>query len=166
MSLPVYQQFNIKSSSVEEMKSLFTPDINLKHPVVFNLKGMELEEQREAIGYIENYFYSNNLTFKFPYPVYLVSDHEDSITRIPIVKEQGLLPKFYSQRDTKMNVKESHVIGKNKLLQQEIKNSDASSIEQDLENYAAPHKIIQNLEKERNFYRFILNRLTKVSKNG
>jgi len=65
-----------------------------------------------------------------------------------------------------MNVKESHVIGKNKLLQLEIKNSDASAVQQDLENYAVSHRIIQNLEKERNFYLFILNRLSKVSKNG
>ncbi len=166
MSLPVYQQYNIKSASIEEMKTLLSGDMNLKHPVVINLKALGLEEQREAIGYIENFYYSNNLSFKFPYPLYLVSDHEDSITRIPLVKEQSLLPKFYSQRDTKMNVKESHVIGKNKLLQMEIKNSDASAVQQDIENYAHAHKIIQSLEKERNFYRFILNRLMKVSKNG
>ena len=166
MSLPVYQNYNIKSASIEDMKNILTPDMNLKHPVVFNLKGLTLEDQREAIGYIENYFYSNNLTFKFPYPVYVISDHEDSITRIPLVKEQSNLPKFYSQRETKMNVKESHVIGKNKLLQVEIKNSDASAVQQDIESFAAPHKIIQNLEKERNFYRFLLNRLSKVSKNG
>ncbi len=166
MSLPVYQLFNIKSASIEELKNVLSPDMNLKHPVAFNLKNLDLEGQREAIGYIENYFYSNNLTFKFPYPLYLISDHEDSISRIPLVKEQSLLPKFYSQRDTKMNVKESHVIGKNKLLQLEIKNSDASAVQQDLENYAVSHRIIQNLEKERNFYLFILNRLSKVSKNG
>lgn len=166
MSLPVYQQFNVKSASIEDIKNILSPDINLKHPVAINLKALTLEDQQEAIGLIENYFYSNDLTFKFPYPVYLISDHEDSITRIPLVKEQSNLPKFYAQRDSKMNVKESHVVGKNKLLQLEIKNSDASAIQQAIEHYADPHKIIQSLEKERNFYRFILNRLAKVSKNG
>jgi len=67
MSLPVYQLFNIKSASIEELKNVLSPDMNLKHPVAFNLKNLDLEGQREAIGYIENYFYSNNLTFKFPY---------------------------------------------------------------------------------------------------
>lgn len=166
MSLPVYQHINLKSASLADINNLLTPDLNSKHPVVMNLKALDLDDQREVIGVIENYFYSNNLSFKFPYPIYLISDHEVSISKISLIKDPQELPKFYSARDGKINVKESHLIGKNKLLQQEINNSDSSVNLKDLENYANAHRMIYEMERERGFYRSILNRLMKVSKNG
>jgi hypothetical protein len=166
MSLPVYQHISIKSASLEDLGNMLHPDINLKHPVVFNLKSLDLDQQREMIGLIENYFSSNNISFKFPYPIYLVSDHEISITKVPLVHESNELPKFYTQRESKMNVKETHLAGKNKLLQQEVKNCDASANLSDIENYGYSHRVIYELEQERKFYRSILNKLLKARKNG
>lgn len=166
MSLPVYQHINLKSASLEDLGHILHADLNLKHPVVINTKAMDLDSQREVIGLVENFFASNNLSFKFPYPIYIVSDHELSISRVPIIQDAKTLPKFYTQRDSKMNVKESHLAGKNKLLQQEVKNSDASSNIKNLEEYGRSHRMIFELEEERKFYRTILNRLVKVKKNG
>jgi hypothetical protein len=166
MSLPVYQHIHFKSSSLEDLTNLLRPDLNQKHPVVINLKTLDLDQQREVIGLIENYYVSQNLSFKFPYPLYLVSDHERSITQVPLVHETQDLPKFFTQRESKMNVKESHLAGKNKLLQQEVINSDASANENDIENYGAAHRIIFELEQERKFYRSILNQLIKVNQDG
>jgi hypothetical protein len=83
---------------------------------------------------------------------------------MPLFRETTQLPKFYSQREAKMNVKETHLAGKNKLLQQEVKNNDASSNLADLTSYGESHKVIFELEKERKIYRSILNGLMKVKK--
>lgn len=166
MSLPVYQNINLKSASHEDLGHILNQDLNLKHPVSINLKALDLEQQREVIGLIENYYASKNLSFKFPYPIYLISDHEPSISKISLLQDLQELPKFFSQRDSKMNVKESHLAGKNKLLQQEVKNSDASANIKDVANYGEAHRIIFELERERTFYRSILNRLVKGSKDG
>ncbi len=165
MSLPVYQHINLASASLDNLTSILPPDINLKHPVSINLKTLNLDDQREVIGLIENHFVSNNLSFKFPYPLYLISDHERSISRIPLVNDIKELPKFYVQKESRMNVKESHLAGKNKLLQQEIKNTDSSANSKDLEAYGESHRLIYEYEIERRFYRSILNRLQKVN-NG
>lgn len=164
MSLPVYQHINVKSASLEDLSHMLHPDMNLKHPVAINLKTLDLDAQREMIGLIENYFASNNISFKFPYPLYLVSDHEVSITKVPLVHDPKELPKFYTQRESKMNVKETHLAGKNKLLQQEVKNCDASANLGDLENYGYSHRQVFELEQERKFYRSILNKLMKAKK--
>ena len=164
MSLPVYQHINLKTGSLDELNAILNQELNLKHPVTIGLKALDLDQQRELIGLIENYFVSHNLSFKFPYPVYLISDHEASITKVPLVKKQEELPKFFSQRDSKMNVKESHLAGKNKPLQQEVRNSDASSNTKDAQNYGEAHRMIYELEEERKFYRLILNRLVKGKK--
>lgn len=166
MSLPVYQHINVKSTSLEDLSHMLHPDMNLKHPVAINLKTLDLDAQREMIGLIENYFASNNISFKFPYPLYLVSDHEVSITKVPLVHDTKELPKFYTQRESKMNVKETHLAGKNKLLQQEVKNCDASANLSDIENYGYSHRQVFELEQERKFYRSILNKLMKAKKNG
>ncbi len=166
MSLPVYQHINLKSSSLEELGNLLHPDMNLKHPVVFNLKTLDLDGQRDIIGLIENYFMSQNLSYKFPYPIYVLSDHEESITKIPLVQDLQKLPKFFTQRETKMNVRETHLASKNKLLQQEVKNNDASANKTNIDNYGDSHRTIFELEHERKFYRGILNQLMKAHKDG
>lgn len=166
MSLPVYQHVNLKTASLEDLGHMLHADLNLKHPVVINLKSLDLDQQREMIGLIENYFSSNNLSYKFPYPIYLVSDHETSISKVPLVNDTKELPKFYTQRESKMNVKESHLAGKNKLLQQEVRNCDTSANVSDIENYGYSHRVIFEIEQERKFYRSILNRLMKAKKNG
>jgi len=166
MNLPVYQHINLKSASLEDLGHILHQDLNLKHPVVINLKTLDMDQQREVIGLIENYYASQNISFKFPYPVYLLSHHEPSITKVALIQELQDLPKFFTQRDSKMNVKESHLAGKNRLLQQEVKNSDASANLSNIQNYGEAHRIIYELEQERTFYRSILNRLVKGSKDG
>lgn len=166
MSLPVYQHLNLKTGSLEELGNLLHPDMNLKHPVVFNLKTLDLDGQRESIGLIENFFASQNLSFRFPYPIYVLSEHEESITKLPLVRELQQLPKFFSQRESKMNVRETHLASKNKLLQQEVKNNDALANASNIENYGESHRVIFELELERKFYRGILNKLMKAQKDG
>lgn len=166
MSLPLYQTLNLKNASLEDLRNTLHQDMNLKHPVVVNAKGLDMDQQREVIGLIENYFVSNNLSFKFPYPILILSDHEPSITKIPLLSDSNLLPKFFNARDTKMNVKESHLASKNKLLQQEVKNADASSVNGQIESYGEAHRIIFQLEKERQFYLSIIGDLTKGKPHG
>lgn len=166
MSLPIFHHIHVRSSDLEDISVLLTVDMNLKHPVVLHLKEMDLDQQREVIGVVENFFTSENLSFKFPYPVYILSHHERSITRLPVVNESQELPKFFQQKETKMNVKEAHLIAKNKLLQQEIRNNDALSNTQNTENYGDSHRRIFELELERKFYGSIINKLLKAKKNG
>ena len=166
MSLPIYQHVNIKTIQLEDLQNFLNPEMNSVHPVALNLKQLDLEQQREIVGLIENYFSTNNYSFKYPYPVYLIMDHEKAITHMPSVKTVEELPKFFGQKESKMNVKESHLIGRNKLLQQSIKNIDSEQIQENIQSYGNLHRKVYELEKERLFYRSILNRLVKVTKNG
>ena len=166
MSLPIYQHINVRSAQLEDLKNFLHREMNLKHPVVINLKHLEFDQQREMIGLIENFFQTNNLSYKFPYPIYIVTDHERTITNMPAVKSTEELPKFFGQKESKMNVKESHLIGRNRLLQQEIKNADTEVIQTNIEKYGSIHRQVYEMEKERLFYRSILNRMVKAAKNG
>lgn len=164
MSLPVYQHINVRTIQLEDLRNFLSKDLNLRHPVVLNLKFLDLDQQREMIGLIENFFETNNLSYKFPYPVYLVMDHQPTITNMPSVSATDQLPKFFTQRESKMNVKETQLIGRNKLLQQEISNADPQSIDDSVQRYSSIHREIYTNEKERLFYRSLLNRMVKGKK--
>ncbi len=166
MSLPIYQHINVRTIQLDDLRNFLNKEMNLKHPVALNLRHLDLDQQREMIGLIENFFSTNNFSYKFPYPVYLVMDHEKTITQMPSARSTEELPKFFSQKESKMNVKEAHLVGRNRLLQQEVLNADAQSVQADIDSYAASHKKVFEVEKERLFYRSILNKLAKARKNG
>jgi hypothetical protein len=165
MSLPVYQVIQVKTSSLEDLNEILKKDMNLRHPVVMNLLALDLDSQREFIGLIENFFVSENISFKFPYAVYLVTVHEPSISLMPVVPSMDKLPKFFQQKEGRMNVKESHLAGRNKLLQQEVANADSTLHQSEVRSYTLFHRRIFELEKERDFCLELLNRLKKAS-NG
>ncbi len=166
MSLPVYQVIQVKSSSLEDLNEILKKDMNLRHPVVMNLLELDQDAQREFIGLIENFFVSENISFKFPYAVYLVSIHEPSISLMPVVPAMNKLPKFFQQKEGRMNVKESHLAGRNKMLQQEVANADSTLHQSEVRSYALFHRRIFELEKERDFCLDLLNKLNKAKKNG
>lgn len=161
MNLPIYQHINIRSQSFEDLGQILNTEMNFKHPVVFNIKALDQDQQREFIGLIENYFTTKNVSFLFPYPMYIVTDHDPSISEMPVIGTVEELPQFYNQKEGKMNVKETHLLSKNKLQQQEIRNADPSVTNESLEHYGHIHRKIYKLDQERQFYRHLLDKLTK-----
>ncbi len=166
MSLPVYRHIHVRTDSIDELVALLSVELNIKNPVAFHLETLNSHQQKEMVGIIENFFDTENVSFKFPYPVYVISTLESSISNMPIVSAQEKLPKFYSQKEGRMNVKETHLALKNKLMNQEIKNVDPKLTRDNLEFFALEHRQIFELQQENSFYRTILQKMAKVKKRG
>ena len=165
MNIPFYHVYSPKSSSYEELNTLLTPQMNLKHPVVISLKNLEFDVQREFIGLIENFLSLHNMNYNFPYPIYIQTDHESSISNLSLIKDVNELPVFYKKKEGKMNVKESHLLSKNKLLQQEIMNTDTKVTLEVLEEFGKMHATIYELEEMRTILKDLMSKLMKA-KNG
>ncbi len=166
MNLPVYLHIHLKNDSPDEILSKLDPEMNMKSPVAFHLESMSREEQRQLIGMIENYFETENISYKFPYPIYIISELESSITGMQLVKKQEELPKFFQQKEGRMNVKETHLALKNRLLHQEIRNVDPAVMRTELARYAMVHRQIYEGEKEYSFYKGLLQKLKTGKKRG
>ena len=164
MELPKYKNILITDFDTTVIDHFLKKEMNLHTPIAIDIKKINLEQQRELIGLIENYFFQQNSSYLFPYPIYLISDHDQTMTRMPLVKNTSELPRFFSHKEAKINIKESSVLDKNKLLQIEISNADFQQNNLELESYAQKHKEINKLEAERSFYRSLLNKLTKRKK--
>lgn len=166
MNLPVYQFLNLTASNVDDLAGLVRPEANFRAPLVINLLELEADVQRETIGLIENVFSAENSSFFFPYPVYLLTVHEPSITRVPVVNRLEELPRFFNQKESRLNVKESHILSKNRLLQQELRNMDPYRTREEIEAYADHHRRLFAGDQERRFLRELLTRLLNGVKVG
>ena len=166
MNLPVYHFLALNASNIDDLESLLKPDLNFRTPCVINLLELDPDLQRETIGLIENTFTSKNSSFLFPYPIYLLTVHEPSITRMPVVARAEDLPKFFNQKEARLNVKEGHILSKNRLLQQEVRNSDPYQNREELEKYASLHRKIYAGDQERKFLKELLTRLLNGVKVG
>lgn len=164
MNLPVYQTITIRSTDISELQSILSGELNLRNPLVLNMKSLIVDEQRELIGLIENHFVMSGISYRFPYPVYIVTDHESTISGLPLVKTPEELPKFFQQKEGKITIKEQHLIARNKLLQQEIRNGDNAANETEIKVFGQIHRHIYRQEEERLFYRSIYNKLIKAKK--
>jgi hypothetical protein len=159
MNLPVYKFIKIKNNFQEEITSILSSDLNLKSPIVFNLNELTSEMCGQIVTLIETYFKVNNISLKFPYPVYVISKYTGLESEISIFQNEKDLPHFFSKKDSKINLKESQILLKTKLLQQELVSADPSSYKEKIKNYSKKHKIIFELETERLAYQGILKKL-------
>lgn len=166
MSLPIYKHIKIKKYSREELVNLLHPDLNLKQPVVMHLKSLHLDDQMEIINIIESYFATLNLSYKFPYSIYLLSHLNPCVSNITIIADETELPKFFSKKETRISTKESNIAEKNVLLQKELKNSVDSRTQQMINEHGENHKKVYVMEKEIREYRKILDYLIKWKNHG
>jgi hypothetical protein len=91
---------------------------------------------------------------------------DSSNTQIPMVLTKKDLPKFFSKKESRMNIKEASLAKKNNLIQQEIKNSDPNFYLNEIQNFGETHRTIFKQEIERNFYRKLLSQIFKGQMYG
>jgi len=60
MNLPVYKHHKFTAFSTDELEQVISEDFNLRSPVVIDILEMPLEDQKEFIIYVENYFTKRN----------------------------------------------------------------------------------------------------------
>jgi hypothetical protein len=166
MNLPFYKHLKINHFSQEELSEILSEELNLRHPVAIDISEMPQADQKEFIYFLEQYFTKRNESFLFPYPVYLIGQMDSSNTQIPMVLTKKDLPKFFSKKESRMNIKEASLAKKNNLIQQEIKNSDPNFYLNEIQNFGETHRTIFKQEIERNFYRKLLSQIFKGQMNG
>jgi hypothetical protein len=166
MNIPVYRHLKIILFSHEEISEILSGEFNLRHPVAIDISEMPPTNQKDFIFFLEQYFKTRNESFLFPYPLYIICQIDPSTTEIPILFSKKDLPRFYTKKESRMNIKEASLANKNKLIQQEIKNADPNLYINELRNFGETHRTIFKQEIERNFYRKLLGQIFRGQTNG
>jgi hypothetical protein len=159
MILANYQIITIKNNDLLQISELLNHDINLRRPIAFKLTDMTLDDQREVIGIIENWFDTEKVSWKFPYPTYFISDIGASLGQIPIVKTHKDLPRLFQFKESRLHVRETQLLEKNYLIQQQIKNFNSDETDGLIKKYADGHKTLRRLQFESEYCILLMKKL-------
>lgn len=161
MNLPIYQLVRVESTQLDDVVALLNPEMNLHRPVALILKHLSPELQREVTGLIENWFAENHVSWRFPYPVYLVADHGEGLGNLPVADDVARLPRFYNQKDQRATMKEVALLARSGNLRQEIRNADTVLADETIHKFGEAHRRLRTLAHEGEFLQLVLRLLKK-----
>lgn len=159
MNLPIYLMVTVKSAQLEDVTEVLVNGMNQHRPVALLIDHLNRDDQREVIGLVENWFSEGLNSPRYPYPVYLVSELGEALGEVPVVATVKALPAFFRKKEGKPNVRETQLIARNRIMQQEIRNSDPLQIDATLLRYGHHHRRLWRLVEEGAFYERLLARL-------
>lgn len=165
MAFPVYPKNSLKISPESDLGLLINNEINLRFPVIIEFISSSFEEETKLIKHLQNRLNDLNVNPGFPYPIFAITTFEpnQSIT-FTCLRSKNEIPRFFLQKDGRLNLKESNLLDKIKLLQQENFNSTSLENMKIIKKYAQAHRLINSLDQERKSYLNLLNRLKKSGK--
>jgi hypothetical protein len=162
MTFPVYQKNSIRINQEADLDRLITKEINLYNPVIVEFETTSKEEETKLIHLLQKHLEQLNLNPRFPYAIYVITQIEIEIPLSFVCqRSKGEIPKFFTQKDARLNLKESHLMDKIRLLQQESGNCSSLENMNSLQRYAKSHRLIHVLDQERLAYKNLLRRLKR-----
>ena len=165
MAFPVYPKNSLKISSDSDLGLLINNEINLRFPVIIEFISSSQEEDTKLIQHLQKRLNDLNVNPGFPYPIYAITTSEpDQTITFTCLRSKNEIPKFFLQKDGRLNLKESNLLDKIKLLQQETFNCSSVENMKIIKKYAYSHRLINSLDQERTSYLNLLKRLKKSGK--
>lgn len=142
MKFPIYNEINIKDDK-EQNFSLITLKLDNKSaPLVFNITALE-KSQARFLNLIEQFIIQKDLSPSFPYPIYVISDHENYKGNLRLIQSREHLPDFFKVSDRKPVNKEESIIKKNNMVCDKVSNFN---------HQESTYKILKFSEKHKKMY--------------
>ena len=162
MTFPVYQKNSLRINQEADLDKLITKEINLYNPVIVEFKTTSKEEETKLIHLFQRHLEQLQINPRFPYAIYVITLLEiERPLSFVCLRSRDEIPKFFTQKDARLNLKESHLMDKIRLLQQESRNCSSLENIHSLQKYANAHRLIHVLDQERMAYKKLLRRLKR-----
>lgn len=150
MKTPILEEFKLKAIDKVEIKA------NVKHyrvghqPVYLDASRLDRNRLIKLLGLLSNVLEEENLSPKFPYPFYIISEIEDVWTKFPIFKSIEDLPKYYQFEPTRPTTKEQKILDFIDISASNIRNEDVQLCLDEFTRTISSQRIIKSLAKEAN----------------
>lgn len=140
MAIPVYQYIELKRHTPQSIEKQLSGIDHSEAPIVLDLTQLH-EHQLDALKTIEDFFAQNDFPF-FPYSVYILSDYKGYTGPLFVVKEKKHLPQFFFKKNKILANKETSLLHKIELKQENFRNLLPSEYLESLLVYSSGHKEI------------------------
>lgn len=148
MKTPILEEFKLKSIDKAEI------EINVKHykvghqPLYIDASRLERDRLINLLGLLSNVFEEENLSPKFPYPFYIITDLEDIWTRFPILRSLEDLPDYFQFEATRPTTKEQKILDFIDISASNIRNEDVQLCLDEFGRTISSQRILKSLAKE------------------
>ncbi|MFG1492089.1 hypothetical protein ACRXCV_11730 [Halobacteriovorax sp. GFR7] len=148
MKTPILEEFKLKAIDKEEIK-LAMKTYRVGHqPLYLDASKLQRDRLIKLLGLLSNVLEEENLSPKFPYPFYIISDIEDIWTRFPIFKSLEDLPKYYQFEAARPTNKEQKILDFIDISASNIRNEDVQLCLDEFGRTISSQRIIKALAKE------------------
>lgn len=157
MRLPIYKKVLIAFPQKKQIENQLDQIDFGENPYIFELS-KQVKEHLACFKIIENYLEEHDIN-THSYPIYILSDVIFESKRIHIAKSIEQVPKFFNHRSKQLSSKESGQLELIHLKQIQLDNLQKENFAPALESFAQQAKIIFQLQREKEFYQKIYQRI-------
>jgi hypothetical protein len=161
MRIPIYQELILRNENSTELLNVLevnkvghVPCYFLTHLIAENKLPQLLTELEKAMNQI-------GISPRFPYPIYIISEHLDHHNFFPTAQSVEDLPKHFFKKVKRPGVKESQILSRNTVLLSKVNNQPCEDKMQLLKAWQEGQKKLSDLSKELFFYQTIFKKRVK-----
>ncbi len=148
MKTPILEEFKLKSIDKEEIQAAIKSFRVGHQPLFLDASKLERDRLIKLLGLLSNCLEEQNLSPKFPYPFYVISEIEDIWTGFPVFKTLEDLPTYYQFEATRPTNKEQKVLDFIDISASNIRNEDVQLCLDEFGRTISSQRIIKALSKE------------------
>lgn len=150
MKTPILEEFKLKSIDKDEIIEAVKKYRVGHQPLYLDASKLQRERLVKLLGLLSNVLEEMNLSPKFPYPFYIISDIEDIWSSFPIFKSLKALPTYFQFEATRPTNKEQKVLDFIDIAASNIRNEDVQLCLDEFGRTISSQRIIKALAKEGN----------------
>jgi hypothetical protein len=161
IKLPFYDEIKIEPKDLFSIEKIIEKSKIGKVPIYFDISHLNKKHQKEFLKDFFELAKNNDLNLYFPYPVYIVSNLEEtgSVKTKLIFKKTDDLPCFYKKDLQKLRAKEVSILKKIFFNSERINNLENQPKLNFVVENAKNQKLLFELTKEFNFFKNVLDEL-------
>lgn len=168
-----YYNLSMKVPSIEELKleGLDLTDLitQLKKrvgsgPYFIKLNTKSYNETARIIDNLTKALSALHIDPHFPYPIYIISEHDIILSPFSIFKHEDELPRFFKVKSMRLKSKELSLLQKSTILAKRVSNHRIEDISNDLNIAINNQRALRDLVKENCYYEDLVKTLEKGKK--
>jgi len=161
MRIPIYQELILRNENQAELVNILevnkvghVPCYFLTHLIADSKLPHLLSELEKAMNQIA-------ISPRFPYPIYIISEHLDHHSFFPTAKSVEDLPKHFFKKVKRPGVKESQILMRNTVLLNKLINQPCEEKMTQITMWREGQKKLATITKELFFYQTIFKSRSK-----
>lgn len=160
MKVPSIEELKFESYELTELITQVKKKVGTG-PYFIRLSGKSYNETANIIDGLTKAFSALHIDPHFPYPIYIISEHDIILSPFSIFQKDEDLPRFFKIKSMRLKSKELSLLQKSIIMAKRVSNHRIEGINDDLNVPVNNQRALRDLVKENSYYEDLLQTLEK-----